>query len=142
MKLVPYDCHKMGGNQFFAFTQHGSIITRYEGACVGISKDDSKNRTPIVVDCSDTDKLPRWRYNTEVRSTNKTRKIAYFQPNRRLSIQQHPIFQIKFQEKTIQHIESGLCMQVAYYDEKIELAKCDGSNPSFQWLLEHSKSFS
>lgn len=65
-KILTYDCHNMGGNQFVAFTQSGLIVTFNENLCIGISNDGSAVPSAVIVECSDTDKTQRWRYDNEV----------------------------------------------------------------------------
>lgn len=65
-KLILYPCSKEGGNQFFAFTKFGQIITSNE-QCVGVN-----NRTVVLVQCSEDEKYQLWSYNLEVCKTDSS----------------------------------------------------------------------
>lgn len=112
---IVFGCHESGGNQFIAFTKSGLIITSEENICFGVYKEASSVLTPILVECSESDHSQRWQYNTEVRYSNKNmkrRKLPLKKPwNRHESKHWKPFFIRKFQEKTIHHLESGLCMR-------------------------------
>lgn len=57
-----FGCHGLGGNQFFAFTESGLIVSA-EDLCVGIS---NKRKTINLVECSDHDRSQLWKYDHNV----------------------------------------------------------------------------
>lgn len=60
-KLKVWPCHKLGGNQFFAFERNGLIVT-VEEICVGVNSE----KEVILVNCTDEDKTKLWDYDKEV----------------------------------------------------------------------------
>ncbi|XP_031627251.1 polypeptide N-acetylgalactosaminyltransferase 13-like [Contarinia nasturtii] len=57
-----YQCHGLGGTQFFALTKSGQFVT-VEEMCVGVSKE---NRSVILIQCAEEDKSQLWNYNKEM----------------------------------------------------------------------------
>lgn len=61
-ELSTFECHKMGGNQFYAFQENGQIVSAEE-LCVSIRND---TLTVILATCSDSDEHQRWTYDNDV----------------------------------------------------------------------------
>lgn len=59
-RIAAFGCHGMGGNQFFAFSKNGQIVTA-EDACVGVAKD-----LVVQVPCNETDVSQLWKYDNTV----------------------------------------------------------------------------
>lgn len=60
--MATFGCHKLGGNQFFAYAKSSQIITAEE-LCVGVSDDKT---TVILVECSEQDSAQLWKYDENV----------------------------------------------------------------------------
>lgn len=60
--LVMFNCHGLGGNQFFAFSKEGQIIS-VEEKCLGVSHGRS---TVTLFRCTEPDSTQFWKYDDKV----------------------------------------------------------------------------
>lgn len=55
-----YDCHGAGGNQFFALSKNGQLVTKFQD-CIGLVNGNVSRKT-----CADDDKQELWDYDEKV----------------------------------------------------------------------------